>query len=51
MTSCVESNWVTELGTLQCLGEEITLLHMIYYVEEMLTLMINWLDCIDQESD
>ena len=37
----MESNWVTELGTLQCLGEEITLLNMIYYVEEMLTLMNN----------
>ena len=23
MTSSMESNWVTELGTLQCLGEEI----------------------------
>ena len=49
MTSCVESNWVTELGTLQCLGEEFTLLNMVYYVEEVLTL--NWLDCIDQESE
>ena len=51
MTSCVESNWVTELGTLQFLGEEITLLYMImiYYIEEML--MLNWLDSIDQESE
>ena len=40
---------MTELGTLQCIGEEITLLYMImiYYVEEVL--MFNWLDCIDQE--
>ena len=44
MTSCVESNWVTELGTLQCLGEEFTLLNMIYCVEEVFTL--NWLDSI-----
>ena len=51
MTSCMESNWVTELGTLQRLGEEFTLLNMIYYVEEVLTLMINLLDCIDQESE
>ena len=40
-TSCVESNWVTELGTLQYLGEEITplltALYMIYYSEEVLT--------------
>ena len=49
MTSCMESNWVTELGTLQRLGEEITLLNMIYCYEEVLTL--NWLDCIDQESE
>ena len=51
MTSCVESNWVTELGTLQCLGEEITILYMImiYYIEKVL--MLNWLDSIDQESE
>ena len=47
----MESNWVTELGTLQHLGEEFTLLNMIYYVEEVLTLIINWLDCIHQESE
>ena len=45
----MESNWVTELGTLQHLGEEFTLLNMIYYVEEVLTL--NLLDCIHQESE
>ena len=49
MTNCVESNRVTELGTLQGLGEEFTLLNMIYYVEVELTL--NWLDCIHQESE
>ena len=52
MTSYMESNWVTELGTLQCLGEEITPLltmYMIYYSEEVLT--FNWSDSIDQELD
>ena len=49
MTSCVESNWVTGLETLQRLSEEFTLLNMIYYVEEVLTL--NLLDCIHQESE
>ena len=49
MTSCMESNWVTELGTLQHLCEEFTLLNMISYVEAVLTL--NWLDCIHQESE
>ena len=49
--SSMESNWLTELGTLQCIGEEITLLYiiMIYYIEEVL--MLNWLDSIDQESE
>ena len=49
MTSCMESNWVTELGTLQRLGEEFTLLNRIYYVKEVL--MLNWLDCIHQELE
>ena len=40
---------MTELGTLQRLGEEFTLLNMIYYDEEVLTL--NWLDCIHRESE
>ena len=42
---------MTELGTLQRHGEEITLLYMImiYYIEEVL--MFNWLDSIDQESE
>ena len=49
--SSMESNWVTELGTLRCIGEEITLLYiiMIYYIEEVL--MLNWLDSIDQDSE
>ena len=50
MTSCMKSNWVTELGTLQCLGEEIKPLlkmYIMYYSEEVL--MLNWLDSIDQE--
>ena len=37
MITSKESNWMTELDTLQCLGDEITLLltmYMIYYGEE-----------------
>ena len=53
MTSCMESNWVTEIDTLQCLGEEITplltILYMIYYSEEVL--MLNLSDSIDQELE
>ena len=48
MTSYMESNWVTELGTLQCLGEGITIVYMIYYCEEVLKL--DCLDSIDKES-
>ena len=41
---------MTELGALQCLGEEITLLYIMnYYGEEVLTL--NSLYSIDQESE
>ena len=32
MTSSMESNWVTELETLQCLGEEITPLLTMYVI-------------------
>ena len=42
MTSSMESNWMKELGTLQCLGEEIILLYTIFYDEELsLALSLN----------
>ena len=53
MTSSIESNWVTELYTLQCLGEENTLPNVIlvlqYINEEVLTL--NWSDSTDRQLD
>ena len=57
MTSSVESNWVTELYTLECLGEENTLPNIavlcyniiLYYISEEV-LMFNWSECIDQQS-
>ena len=52
MISSMESNWVTDFGSLQRLGEEITHSHILLkkFVSEELH-MLNYLDSDNQASE
>ena len=47
--SSMELNWVTDLGTLQCLGEEIERFFWFSVINEIQ--MLNCSDSDDQESE